>query len=109
MSAELPESIIIVGAGAIGVEFAYVLHNYGVQVTLVEFLDRIVPLEDEEISAELHKRFEHEGIRILVGARVASIEEDSREARVTFTDSEGAQQLLTADKVLQAIGFAPRR
>ena len=108
MSAELPQSIIIVGAGAIGVEFAYVLHNYGVEVTLVEYMDRIVPLEDEEISAVLHKQFEHDGIRILVGARVASIEEDSREARVTFTDSQGAQQLLTADKVLQAIGFAPR-
>ena len=108
MSAELPESIIIVGAGAIGVEFAYVLHNYGVDVTLVEYMERIVPLEDEEISAVLHKQFEHDGMRILVGARVESIAEDAQEARVTFTDSEGAQQVLTADKVLQAIGFAPR-
>ena len=108
MSAELPESIIIVGAGAIGVEFAYVLHNYGVQVTLVEYMDRIVPLEDEEISAELHKQFEQDGIRILVGARVEGIEEDAQEARVTLTDAEGAQQVLTAEKVLQAVGFAPR-
>ncbi len=108
MSAKLPESIIIVGAGAIGVEFAYVLHNYGVQVTLVEYLERVVPLEDEEISAELHKQFEQDGIRILVGARVEGIEEDAQEARVTLTDAEGAQQVLTAEKVLQAVGFAPR-
>ncbi len=108
MSADLPASVIIVGAGAIGVEFAYVLHNYGVQVTLVEYMDRIVPLEDEEISAELHKQFERDGIDILVGARVEAIEEDAQEARVTLTDAAGEQQVLTADKVLQAIGFAPR-
>ncbi|MCE2489297.1 MAG: dihydrolipoyl dehydrogenase [Anaerolineae bacterium] len=108
MSADLPASIIIVGAGAIGVEFAYVLHNYGVQVTLVENMERIVPLEDEEISAELHKQFERDGIDILVGARVEAIEEDAQEARVTLTDAAGEQQVLTADKVLQAIGFAPR-
>ena len=57
LSDTLPESIVIAGAGAIGVEFAYVLHNYGVEVTLVEFLDRIVPLEDEEVSAELARRY----------------------------------------------------
>lgn len=108
MSADLPQSIIIVGAGAIGVEFAYVLHNYGVPVTLVEYMDRIVPLEDEEISAELHKQFEREGIDILVGARVEAVEEDAREARVTLTDAAGERRTLTADVVLQAIGFAPR-
>ena len=108
MSADLPASIIIVGAGAIGVEFAYVLHNYGVPVTLVEYMDRIVPLEDEEISAELHKQFERDGIDILVGARVEAIEEDAQEARVTLTDAAGERQVLSADKVLQAVGFAPR-
>ena len=108
MSAELPASIIIVGAGAIGVEFAYVLHNYGVQVTLVEYMDRIVPLEDEEISAELHKQFQRAGIRILVGARVDGIEEDAQEARVTLTDAAGERQSLAVEMVMQAIGFAPR-
>lgn len=108
MSAELPASIIIVGAGAIGVEFAYVLHNYGVEVTLVEYMERVVPLEDEEISAALQKQFAREGVRILVGARVEGIEEDAHEARVTLTDAEGAQQVLTAEKVMQAVGFAPR-
>ena len=108
MSADLPESIIIVGAGAIGVEFAYVLHNYGVQVTLVEYMERIVPLEDEEISAELHKQFERDGIKILVGARVEGIEEDAQEARVSLTDAAGERQTLAAEVVMQAIGFAPR-
>ncbi|MBZ0288352.1 MAG: FAD-dependent oxidoreductase, partial [Anaerolineae bacterium] len=61
MTDHLPGSIIIAGAGAIGVEFAYVMHNYGVQVTIVEFLDRMVPLEDEEISAELKKQYERLG------------------------------------------------
>ncbi|MCY3720581.1 MAG: dihydrolipoyl dehydrogenase [Anaerolineaceae bacterium] len=108
MSADLPASIIIVGAGAIGVEFAYVLHNYGVRVTLVETMARIVPLEDEEISAELRKQFERDGINILVGARVEGVEEDAREARVTLTDAAGERQTLAADAVMQAIGFAPR-
>ncbi len=108
MSADLPESIIIVGAGAIGVEFAYVLHNYGVPVTLVEYMDRIVPLEDEEISAELHKQFEREGIDILVGARVEAIEADAQEARVILTDAAGERRTLAAEVVMQAIGFAPR-
>jgi len=108
MSPELPAGIIIVGAGAIGVEFAYVLHNYGVEVTLVEYMERVVPLEDEEISAELQRRFERDGMRILVGARVEGIAEDAQEARVTLRDAQGAQQVLTAEKVLQATGFAPR-
>ena len=108
MSVELPASIIIVGAGAIGVEFAYVLHNYGVEVTLVEALERVVPLEDEEISAGLHKQFERAGMRILVGASVESIEEDAEGVRVTVSDAQGTRELLSAEKVLQAIGFAPR-
>ena len=61
MTDELPGSIIIAGAGAIGVEFAYVMANYGVDVTIVEFLDRLVPLEDEEVSAELAKRYKKLG------------------------------------------------
>ena len=75
---ELPRSIIIAGAGAIGVEFAYVLHNYGVKVTIVEFLDRSVPLEDEEVSAELGKRYKRLGIEVRTGTRVESIEESGR-------------------------------
>jgi dihydrolipoamide dehydrogenase len=108
LSETLPGSIIIAGAGAIGVEFAYVLHNYGVEVTIVEFLDRVVPLEDEEISAELHKQYERLGIRLMVGTRVDAIEDTGKNAKVTVTGPDGKQQTLEADMVLQAIGFKAR-
>ncbi|RMF81660.1 MAG: dihydrolipoyl dehydrogenase [Chloroflexi bacterium] len=108
MEDKLPDSIIIAGAGAIGVEFAYIMHNYGVDVTIVEFLDRIVPLEDEEVSAELRKQYERAGITIMTGTRVESIEDTGKNVKVNVTDPDGKAQTLEADKVLQAIGFAPR-
>ena len=107
LSEELPSSIIIAGAGAIGVEFAYVLHNYGVKVTIVEFLDRIVPLEDAEVSAELAKRYKRLGIQVLTSTRVESVEESSGGVKVTVS-SKDKTQVLEADKLLQAIGFQPR-
>lgn len=108
MEDKLPGSIIIAGAGAIGVEFAYILSNYGVDVTIVEFLDRVVPLEDEEVSAELHKQYEHSGIKIMVGTKVEKIEDTGKKVKVTVTPPDGKQTTLEADKVLQAIGFKPR-
>ncbi|MGP4095186.1 dihydrolipoyl dehydrogenase [Nonomuraea sp. KM90] len=107
LTEELPGSIIIAGAGAIGVEFAYVLHNYGVKVTIVEFLDRIVPLEDEEVSAELAKRYKRLGIEVLTSTRVDGIEDAGSSVKVTVTRGDQTQ-VLEADKVLQAIGFQPR-
>ncbi|MFD6495326.1 dihydrolipoyl dehydrogenase [Streptomyces sp. NPDC059944] len=107
LSDTLPESIIIAGAGAIGVEFAYVLHNYGVEVTLVEFLDRIVPLEDEEVSAELARRYKRLGINVLTSTRVEAID-DSGDAVKVMVTTGGQRQTLEAGKVLQAIGFQPR-
>ncbi|MFI7616224.1 dihydrolipoyl dehydrogenase [Nonomuraea terrae] len=107
LSEELPDSIIIAGAGAIGVEFAYVLHNYGVKVTIVEFLDRVVPLEDEEVSAELAKRYKRLGIEVMTSTRVDAIEDTGASVKVTVTKG-GQTQVLEADKVLQAIGFQPR-
>ncbi len=107
LTSELPGSVIIAGAGAIGVEFAYVMSSYGVKVTIVEFLDRVVPLEDAEVSAELAKRFRKAGIEVLTSTRVEAIEESGEKVRVTVT-RDGQQQVLETDKVLQAIGFAPR-
>ncbi|QJT05025.1 dihydrolipoyl dehydrogenase [Streptomyces asoensis] len=104
---DLPQSIVIAGAGAIGIEFAYVLHNYGVKVTIVEFLDRVAPLEDAEVSAELAKQYRKLGIDVLTSTRVESIDESGPQVRVTVTGKDGAQQVLESDKVLQAIGFAP--
>ncbi|MEV6910393.1 dihydrolipoyl dehydrogenase [Amycolatopsis sp. NPDC051071] len=107
MENELPESIIIAGAGAIGVEFAYVLHNYGVKVTIVEYLDRMVPLEDAEVSAELARRYRKLGIEVLTSTKVETIDDTGENVLVTVSKN-GEQRVLEADKVLQAIGFQPR-
>ncbi|MEV7550638.1 dihydrolipoyl dehydrogenase [Amycolatopsis sp. NPDC089917] len=107
MENELPESIVIAGAGAIGVEFAYVLHNYGVKVTIVEYLDRMVPLEDAEVSAELARRYRKLGIEVLTSTKVESIDDTGDRVLVTVSKN-GESQVLEADKVLQAIGFQPR-
>jgi dihydrolipoamide dehydrogenase len=107
MTSDLPGSVIIAGAGAIGVEFAYVMANYGVDVTIVEFLERMVPLEDSEVSAELAKRYKKLGVKVLTGTRVDAIDESGDKVKVTVTKGD-EQSVLEADKVLQAIGFAPR-
>ena len=104
----VPASMIIAGAGAIGVEFGYILSNYGCQVTLVEFLDRILPLEDEEVSAELAKLYQKRGIKIMTGTKVETIEDTGSGAKVTVTGPDGQQQTLEAERVMQAIGFQPR-
>ncbi|NUS54578.1 MAG: dihydrolipoyl dehydrogenase, partial [Streptomycetaceae bacterium] len=103
-----PASIVIVGAGAIGVEFAYVMNSFGVAVTVVEFLDRMVPLEDEDVSAELARRYRKLGITVMTSTGVQSIEETGAGVRVTVADKDGRTQVLEAEQVLQAIGFQPR-
>jgi dihydrolipoamide dehydrogenase len=118
MTDTVPESIIIAGAGAIGVEFAYVLANYGTQVTIVEFLDRVVPLEEPEVSTELAKAYKKLGVEVLVGTKVEAIDDSGEKVRVTVSPAQptksgsartgGESRVLEADKVLQAIGFAPR-
>ncbi|GAA3063843.1 dihydrolipoyl dehydrogenase [Pseudonocardia yunnanensis] len=107
LSRELPRSIIIAGCGAIGVEFAYVMSNYGVQVTLVEFLDRMLPLEDADVSKELAKRFRKYGVDVLTSTRVESIDDSGDQVTVTVSQN-GETKQLRADKVMQAIGFTPR-
>jgi len=106
LDAELPGSIIIAGAGAIGVEFAYVLANYGVDVTIVEFLDRLVPLEDVEVSKELAKHYRKLGVTVMTSTRVESIDDSGDQVTVEVS-ANGEKKTLKADKVLQAIGFQP--
>jgi dihydrolipoamide dehydrogenase len=108
LTRELPGSVVIAGAGAIGVEFAYVLSCYGVHVTVVEFLDRLLPLEDADVSKELAKRYRKYGVDVLTSTRVESISEDAGGVTVTVTGKDGTTKELKADKVIQAIGFAPR-
>jgi dihydrolipoamide dehydrogenase len=106
MSRDLPSSIIIAGAGAIGMEFGYVLKNYGVDVTIVEFLPRALPNEDAEVSKEIEKQFKKLGVNVLTGTKVESIQDDGATVSVTVS-RDGASEELKADQVLQAIGFAP--
>ncbi|MGH8827703.1 MAG: dihydrolipoyl dehydrogenase, partial [Jiangellaceae bacterium] len=107
LESELPGSIIIAGAGAIGVEFGYVLTNYGVDVTIVEFLDRMVPTEDAEVSKELARQYKKLGVTVRTSTKVEGIDDSGDKVKVTVS-SNGNQEVLEADKVLQAIGFAPR-
>ncbi len=101
-----PSSAIIIGAGAIGVEFATIWSAYGSQVTIVEMLPRLLPLEDEEVSAELKKAFEKRGIRCLTGHKVEAVETIPDGARVTVS-ADGQTQVLEAEQALVAIGFRP--
>ncbi|NLU83108.1 dihydrolipoyl dehydrogenase [Rhodococcus sp. HNM0569] len=109
MARDLPGSIVIVGAGAIGMEFGYVLRNYGVDVTIVEFLDRALPNEDEDVSKEITKAYKKLGITIKTGAAVQSINDEGHQVSVSIKDNaSGAVETVVADKVLQSVGFAPR-
>jgi len=102
----LPKSVIVIGSGAIGVEFSTVWNSYGVDVTIVEMLPRLVPLEDEEVSKELKKEFEKRKIKCLVGHKVESVEVTATGAKVTVS-AEGKTTVLEADQALVAIGFRP--
>lgn len=103
---DLPESIVIVGGGAIGVEFAYIYKMYGVQVTIVEMLPRLVPNEDEDISAQLEQAFKRARIDFLTGAGVTAVDISGSGVIVTV-DKDGTAQTLECDKVLVAIGIQP--
>ena len=103
---DLPKSIIIVGGGAIGVEFAYIYSMYGVDVTIVEMLPRLVPNEDEDISAQLERSFKRENINVMTGAGVIGSDTSGSGVKVTV-DKDGTQEVLECDKVLVAIGVQP--
>ena len=104
---EIPKRLVIVGAGAVGVEFASLFQTFGSEVTLLEMTPRLVPLEDEEISAELQKSFRRRGIQMFTGATVESIAPAAGGPTVTFRDQAGASQTLVADRVLVAVGRVP--
>ncbi len=105
---KLPKSVIIIGAGAIGVEFATIWNAYGSQVTLVEMLPRVLPLEDEESSAELAKAYKKRGIEMLTGHRVLAVEPTDQGVRVRVSPGEGQpEKVLEAEQALIAIGFRP--
>lgn len=108
MTRDLPSSIVIVGAGAIGMEFAYVLSNYGVKVTIIEFLDRALPNEDADVSKEIAKQYKGYGIDILTSTKVETVVDNGSSVTVTYTGKDGQPGRIDADKVLMSIGFAPQ-
>jgi dihydrolipoamide dehydrogenase len=99
-----PKSMIIVGSGAIGVEFAYVYNSMGTKVTIVEFLPRIVPVEDEDISRELEKQYRKQGIEIMTNASVESLDTTGSLVKAKVKQQDGSFVTLEADIVLSAVG-----
>ncbi len=105
---KLPKSVVIIGAGAIGVEFATIWNAYGSKVTLVEMLPRVLPLEDEESSAELAKAYRKRGIEMLTGTKVLGVETTDTGVKVRVSAGEGQpEKVLEAEQALVAIGFRP--
>jgi dihydrolipoamide dehydrogenase len=103
----IPKTLIVVGAGAVGVEFASIYNSFGTQVTILEALDRVVPVEDAEISAELEKTFRKKNIQIFTGSKVESVKNDAKGVTVTFKDKDGKAQTLQSEKLLLAVGRKP--
>lgn len=104
----IPRSLIVIGAGAVGVEFASIFRSFGSEVTLVEYLPRVVPAEDEDVCKELARVFKKRGIDIHTGAKVEKVETTQTGVKVTFIASDGKQVVKEAEKVLVAVGRAPR-
>ena len=104
----LPKSLVVIGSGAVGVEFASVFKSFGAEVTIIEALPRIVPVEDEEISKELTRAYKKRGIDVNVGCKVEKIEKTGAGVKVSFTDAAGKPQIKEAEKVLVAVGRGPR-
>jgi dihydrolipoamide dehydrogenase len=101
---EIPKTLIIIGAGAVGVEFASIYNSFGTQVTILEALPRTVPVEDEEISAELEKAFRKKNINVMTSCGVESVKKDANGVTVSFKDKDGKPQTLQAEKLLLAVG-----
>jgi len=102
-----PKSIIVIGAGAIGVEFAYFLNSFGTKVTIVEMLPNILPVEDTEVSQALEKSLTKQGITILTNHKTTKTEAGEKGVKITVTDAKGAEKNLEAEMALVAIGVSP--
>ena len=105
---EPPKSLIVIGAGAVGMEFSSIFRSFGAEVTIVEFLPRVVPVEDEDVSKEMTRLFKKRGIDVNTGAKVEKIEKTATGVKVTWTGANGKTVEKEAEKVLVAVGRAPR-
>jgi dihydrolipoamide dehydrogenase len=105
---EMPKSLVVIGSGAVGVEFASIFKSFGAEVTILEMLPRVVPVEDEEISKELLRLFKKRGIDVNLGIKDTKIEKNDGGVKVSWTDANGKPQTKQAEKVLVAVGRSPR-
>jgi dihydrolipoamide dehydrogenase len=103
----VPKSLIIIGAGAVGVEFASIFKRFGTEVTVVEMLPRVVPVEDEDVSKELERVFKKQKIRVETGAKAENIQKTGQGVKLTLTTRDGKQEVLEAEKLLVAVGRKP--
>lgn len=103
----VPKSLIVIGAGAVGVEFASIFRRFGTEVTVIEMLPRIVPVEDEDVSKELERAFKKQKIRVETGAKAENIEKTGKGVKLTMTTRDGKQEVLEAEKLLIAVGRKP--
>jgi dihydrolipoamide dehydrogenase len=103
-----PKSLVVIGSGAVGVEFASVFKSFGAEVTIIEALPRIVPVEDEEVSKELARAYKKRGIDVNVSCKVEKIEKTKAGVKISYLDSAGKPQVKEAEKVLVAVGRGPR-
>lgn len=101
---QIPSSMIVIGSGAIGVEFAYFYNSFGAKVTIVEMMPRIVPVEDEEISKELERNFKKQGMSIMTSTKVVSAKTVGAGVEVVVEKKDGSRETLTADIALNAVG-----
>ncbi len=104
---ELPKSLLVIGSGAIGIEFASFYNALGTKVTVVEIMDRVLPVEDKEISAIARKSFEKQGMGILTGASVEKLSKDSNGVTATIKLKDGKTQRLSTERVILAVGISP--
>ena len=107
MLQQLPKRLLIIGSGAIGVEFSHIMNAFGVEVTLVEVLDRILPVEDKEVVDVLVAAFRKRGIRMLVATKVVEKRDDGTVFTITLEDAKGARTRLEVDKILVSVGRLP--
>ncbi len=104
---KLPKSLLILGAGAIGMEFAYVMNAFGVKVTIVEMMDRLLPLEDGDISTVIQDDFKKRGIEFITGVKAGDLKKTKSSVTISIEDKKGQKDSLKADKILVAVGRAP--
>ena len=105
---EIPKSMVVIGSGAVGVEFGSIFKSFGTEITIVEALPRLVPNEDEDVSKELARVFRKRGIESFTSAKFEKLEKTKTSVKVTITGADGKQMVKEADKVLVAVGRAPR-